>query len=174
MEETFDELVTKHTRRDLEEMALKYGVENFSGTKAQLADAILEAMKNQKDQPKSVIQASPKEALMVEKSKPAAKLATVGKKGVMAKVAAIDNKTAEMKQGIAVFMKSVDAQIKENHEAAAKIYSGARAIQSRIDSQIKENHEAAAKIYSGARAIQSRIDSQITEMKNYTSDFYYG
>ena len=149
MEETFDELVTKHTRRDLEEMALKYGVENFSGTKAQLADAILEAMKNQKDQPKSVIQASPKEALMVEKSKPAAKLATVGKKGVMAKVAAIDNKTAEMKQGIAVFMKSVDAQIKENHEAAAKIYSG-------------------------ARAIQSQIDSQITEMKNYTSDFYYG
>ena len=166
-EETFDELVTKHTRRELEELALKYGVENLGGTKSQLADAILEAMKKQKDQPKSVIQASPKEAPMVEKSKPAAKLATVGKKGVMAKAAAIDSKTAEMKQGIAVFIKSVDAQSKENHEAAAKFNSGVKTLQ-------KENHEAAAKIYSGARAIQSQIDLQITEMKNYTNDFYYG
>ena len=32
--ETFDELVTKHTRRDLEELALKYGLENLGGTKS--------------------------------------------------------------------------------------------------------------------------------------------
>ena len=47
--ETFDELVTKHTRRELEELALKYGLENLGGTKSQLAEYILEAMKKQKD-----------------------------------------------------------------------------------------------------------------------------
>ena len=191
--ETFDELITKHTRRDLEELALKYGTENLGGTKSQLAESILEAMKKQKEPPKStpqvsptlqvspIPQVSPKEAPMIEKSKPAAKVATVGKKGVMAKVTALNSKTAEMKQGIAVFKKSVAVQSKENQEAAAKIYSGARAIQSGIDSQIKENqeaaakfnsgvktlqkenHEAAAKIYSGAKAIQSGIDAQIKE-----------
>ena len=38
--ETFDELVTKHTRRELEELALKYGIENLGGTKSQLAEFI--------------------------------------------------------------------------------------------------------------------------------------
>ena len=213
--ETFDELMTKHTRRELEELALKYGIENLGGTKSQLAEYILETIKKQKEPPTStpqvsptlqvspIPQVSPKEAPMIEKSKPAAKVATVGKKGVMAKVTAINSKTAEMKQGIAVFQKSVAVQSKENREAAAKFNSGVKTLQkenheaaakiySGIDAQIKENHEAAAKIYSGvktlqkenheaaakiysgARAIQSQIDAQITEMKNYTSDFYYG
>ena len=92
--ETFDELITKHTRRDLEELALKFGLENSGGTKSQLAESILEAMKKQKEPPAStpqvspIPQVSPKEAPMIEKSKPAAKVATVGKKGVMAKVTA--------------------------------------------------------------------------------------
>ena len=171
--ETFDELMTKHTRRELEELALKYGIENLGGTKSQLAEYILETIKKQKEPPKStpqvssIPQVSPKEAPMIEKSNSTTKVAMVGKKGVMAKVTAINSKTAEMKQGIAVFQKSVAVQSKENREAAAKFNSGVKTLQ-------KENHEAAAKIYSGARAIQSQIDAQITEMKNYTSDFYYG
>jgi len=48
MEETFEELITKHTRRELEEMALKVGVENLGGTKSQLAEAIVEASKKPK------------------------------------------------------------------------------------------------------------------------------
>jgi len=79
-EETFDELVTKHTRRELEELALKYGVENLGGTKSQLADAILEAIKKQKDQPKAAVQPRPKEAPMVEKPKPTAKPVGIGKR----------------------------------------------------------------------------------------------
>jgi DNA anti-recombination protein RmuC len=177
-EETFDELVTKHTRRELEELALKYGVENLGGTKSQLADAILEAIKKQKDRPKAAIQASPKEAPMVEKPKPAAKLAGVGKKGVMAKAAAMNSKATELhkagteirEQGIREMTQGVNAQIKENREAAAKIYSGAREIQSQIDSQIKENHEAAAKIHSGAREIQSSQEKMSREFQKAGRD----
>ena len=173
--ETFDELMTKHTRRELEELALKYGIENLGGTKSQLAEYILETIKKQKEPPTSTPQVSPKEAPMIEKSKHAAKVATVGKKGVMAKVTAINSKTAEMKQGIAVFQKSVAVQIKENHKAAAKIYSGAKAIQSGIDAQIKENRVAAAKIHSGAVSLQNEIHRyQEQDLKNYVRDFYYG
>ena len=59
--ETFDELVTKHTRRDLEELALKYGLESLGGTKSQLAEFIIEAMKKQKEAPKPTAHMSPKE-----------------------------------------------------------------------------------------------------------------
>jgi hypothetical protein len=96
--ETFDELVTKHTRRDLEELALKYGLENLGGTKSQLAEYILEAMKKQKEPPKSTPHVSPKEASMIEKPKGAAKPAGFGKKGVLAKANAIDNKAADLQK----------------------------------------------------------------------------
>lgn len=43
MEETVEELVTKHTRRELEEMAVKLGIQSLGGTKAQLAESIIEA-----------------------------------------------------------------------------------------------------------------------------------
>ena len=102
--ETFDELVTKHTRRELEELAQKLGVENL-GTKSQLAEAILEASKKQKEKelPKT-IPASPKEAPMIEKPKSAAKSVVRGTKGVMAKSAAIDSKVAVLqKAGRAAF-----------------------------------------------------------------------
>lgn len=240
--ETFDELVTKHTRRDLEELALKYGVENLGGTKSQLADAILEASNKQKDLPKSTIQTRPKEAPMVEKPKTAARSTVIGKKGVLAKAAAIDSKTAEMqkagieiredgirrmnkgvrefqsasdkmsremledgqrrfKLGQAEFKHSLDAQIKDNHEAVARIHSGVRGIQSSqvkagrdiresgcrnlqnglkefrgiVDYQIRENQEAVSRLNSGARELQKEIlRYQEQDLKNYVRDFYYG
>jgi len=45
MPETVEDLVTKHTRRELEELALKLGIDSLGGTKAQLAETIVEAMK---------------------------------------------------------------------------------------------------------------------------------
>jgi hypothetical protein len=191
--ETFDELMTKHTRRELEELALKYGIENLGGTKSQLAEYILETIKKQKEPPKSTPQVSHeppkstpqvshKEASMSEKPKAAVKPAGFGKKGVLAKANAINNKVADIKkagreireQGIREMNRGINAQIKENHEAAAKIHSGAMAIQSGIDSQIKENHEAAAKIHSGAMAIQSEIDSQIKENHEAAAKIHSG
>lgn len=176
--ETFDELVTKHTRRDLEELALKYGVENLGGTKSQLADAILEASKKQKDLPKSPLQARPKEAPMVEKPKNTAIQIVRGKKGVLAKTAAIHSKTAEMQRaGIAIReegIRRMNKGVKEFNSASDKMSRemqanvrkmledgqrrfelGQAEFKSSLDSQIKDNHEAVARIHSGAREIRS-------------------
>ncbi|TFH53452.1 MAG: hypothetical protein E4G89_00905 [Methanothrix sp.] len=204
--DTFDELMSKCTRRELEELALKYGIESLGGTKSQLAEYIMVAMKKQKEPltstpkvsqaplqsapmmsqeppkstpqatqelPKFTPQVSLKEASMIEKPKSAAKPAGFGKKGVLAKANAIDNKAADIKkagreireQGIREMNRGINAQIKENHEAAAKIHSGAKVIQSGIDSQIKENHEAAAKIHSGAMAIRSSQEKMSREFQ---------
>ena len=187
-EETFDELVTKHTRRELEELALKYGVENLGGTKSQLADSILDAIKKQKDQPKAAMQPRTKEAPMVEKTKPAAKLAGVGKLGVMAKAAAINGKATElhkagtgireqgireMNKGVKEFQSARDWMSKEMHSDARKmIEDGQRRFQlgqaefrRSLDAQIKENQEAAAKFHSGAREIQSSQEMMSREFQ---------
>ncbi len=184
--ETFDELVTKHTRRDLEELALKYGVENLGGTKSQLADAILEASKKQKDQPKSTIQARPKEAPMVEKPKSASIPTVRGKKGVMAKAAAIDTKTAEMQkagieireegirrmnQGVKEFQSATDKMSREmQHDVRKMLDDGQRKFElgqaefkRSLDAQIKDNNESVGRIHSGAREIQSSQEKMSKE-----------
>jgi hypothetical protein len=184
--ETFDELVTKHTRRELEELALKFGLENLGGTKSQLAESILEAMKKQKEPPKSTPQVSPKEASMIEKPKAAAKPAGFGKKGVLAKANAIDNKAADFKkagrdirdEGIREMTKAV----KEFHAAGnmlsrnmhsegqkmiedgqKRFNQGQVQFKQSIDAQIKENSEATAKLHSGAREIRSSQEKMSRE-----------
>jgi len=175
--ETFDELVTKHTRRELEELALKLGVENLGTTKSQLADAILEANKKQKELPKA-IPASPKEAPMVEKPKSAAKSVVRGNKGVMAKAAAIDSKTAEvqkagrdireegirrMNKGVKEFHSACDWMAREMQTDGRKMMEDGRQrfelgqaeFRRSTDAQIKENHDAVARMHSGAREMQA-------------------
>jgi hypothetical protein len=185
-EETFDELVTKHTRRELEEMALKYGVENLGGTKSQLADAILEAMKKQKEPPRPSAPTAPKEVPMVEKPKTTARLA--GKKGVMAKAAAIDSEAAMLQkagkdireQGIREMSKSVreyhSAQNlmskemqskarKMNEDGQRRFQLGQAEFRRSLDAQKKENHEAAGRLHSGAREIRSSQEKMSREFQ---------
>ena len=197
--ETFDELMSKRTRRELEELALKHGIESLGGTKSQLAEYILAAMKKQKDQlksipmvsqepPKSTPMVSPKEAPMIEKPKSAVKPAGFGKRGVLAKANAIDNKAADLKkagkeirdEGIQEMTKA----LKEFH-AAGKTLSrnmhseGQKMIEDgqkrfnqgqvqfkrSIDAQIKENLEATAKLHSGAREIVSSQEKMSREFQ---------
>ncbi len=176
--ETFDELVTKHTRRELEELALKYGLENLGGTKSQLAEYILEAMKKQKDVPKPTPQMSAREVPMIEKPKNAAKPTTFGKKGVLAKANAIDNKAAdfkkagkeirdegirEMSSAVKEFQTAGSMMAKNMHFEAHKMIEdgqkrfnqGQVEFKRSIDAQIKENREAVGKLHSGAREIVS-------------------
>jgi len=197
--ETFDELVTKHTRRDLEELALKYGLENLGGTKSQLAEYILEAMKKQKEPPKSTPLVrqeppkstplvSPQEASMIEKPKIAAKPAGFGKKGVLAKANAINNKAADLKkagkeirdEGIQEMTKAV----KEFHAAGntlsrnmhsegqkmiedgqKRFNQGQVQFKRSIDAQIKVNLDATAKLHSGAREIVSSQEKMSREFQ---------
>jgi hypothetical protein len=176
--ETFDELVTKHTRRELEELAQKLGVENL-GTKSQLAEAILEASKKQKEKelPKT-IPASPKEAPMIEKPKSAAKSVVRGTKGVMAKSAAIDSKVAvlqkagreiredgirRMNKGVKEFHSACDGVAREMQSDGRKMMEDGRQrfelgqseFKRSLDAQIKENHDAVARMHSGAREMQA-------------------
>jgi hypothetical protein len=191
--ETFDELVTKHTRRELEELALKLGVENLGGTKSQLADAILSASKKPMDQPKPIIQMSPKEAPMVEKPKPTGKPAARGTKGVMAKAAAIDSKTAEvqkagreirvegirrMNKGVKEFQTARDWMSREMQSEVHNMLEDGRQrfelgqvqFKHSLDAQIKENHSAAAKLHSGAREIQVAQEKMSREFQKTGRD----
>ncbi|MCK9441601.1 MAG: hypothetical protein M0Q13_09290 [Methanothrix sp.] len=186
--ETFDELVTKHTRRDLEELALKYGLENLGGTKSQLAEYILEAMKKQKEPPKSTPHVSPKEASMIEKPKSAAKPAGFGKKGVLAKANSIDNKAVDLKkagmeirdEGIREMTKAVkefqaagNTLSRNMHAEAQKMIEdgqkrfdhGQVQFKRSIDAQIKENFDSAAKLHSGAREIVSSQEKMSREFQ---------
>jgi hypothetical protein len=166
--ETFDELVTKHTRRELEELAQKLGVENLGVTKSQLADAILGASKKQKELPKT-IPASPKEAPMVEKPKSAVKSVVRGTKGVMAKSVAIDSKAAElqkagreiredgirrMNKGVKEFHAACDEVAREMQSDGQKMMEDGRQrfelgqseFKRSLDAQIKENHDVVARM----------------------------
>jgi len=197
--ETFDELVTKHTRRELEELSLKYGIENLGGTKSQLAEFILEAMKKQKEPPKSTPQAkqelpkftpqvSLKEASMIEKPKSAAKPADFGKKGVLAKANAIDNKAADLKkagkdirdEGIQEMTRAVKEFQAAGNTLSRNMHSKAQEMiedgQKRfdqgqvqfkrsIDAQIKENSDATARLHSGARVIISSQEKMSREFQ---------
>lgn len=187
--ETFDELVTKHTRRELEELALKYGIENLGGTKSQLAEFILEAIKKQKAPPKSPPQPSPKEAAMIEKPKSPAKVEIIGKHGVRAKAIAINNKSADLKkagreireEGIREMNKSVKEFQAEGNTLARNMRSEARKmtedgmkrfnqgqlqIKQSIDAQIKENKEAISRVHAGTREIVVAQERKAREFQN--------
>ena len=193
MEETFDELVTKHTRRELEEMALKYGVQTFGGPKAQLAEAILEAAKRPKEMPQPAAQeglkvTSSKEAPAAEKPKPKEKQPKAGKDGVIAKATAIDNKAnefqkagrsireegmKEMTKSVREFQSSADKMSREMHSGARKMVedgqqrlnAGLTEFRRATDDQIRENRESIAKFNSGAKEIGSSTEKMSKEFQ---------
>lgn len=187
--ETFDELVTKHTRRELEELALKLGIENLGGTKSQLAEFILDASKKHKDAPKSPPQASPKEAPMIEKPKsPAKPAANFGKDGVLAKANAIKNKTAdlrksgkeirdegirEMNQAVKEFQtagnilsRNMSSEAQKMIEDGQKRFNqGQVEFKRAIDAQIKDNIEAVSKMHTGTKEIIASSEKMSREFQ---------
>lgn len=190
MEETFDELVTKHTRRELEEMALKYGVENLGGTKSQLADAILDAMKKSREASKSAVLEKPK---IGDKPTLAGRPGPHGKKGVMAKITATEGKAAEFQkagrdireEGIREMSKGVrdlrsatdkmsrDMQSEANRmleDGRQRFNAGQAEFKRNLDAQIKENRESAAKFHTASREIQSSTKKMSDEFQKAGRD----
>ena len=186
MSETFEELVTNHTRRELEEMAMRLGVEALGGTKSQLAESILDANRKAtpKDEAKPVSWEHPREATpMAEKPKAAAKAQILGKTGVMAKISAA-NKTAgelekagkeireegirKMTNGIAKFNKVVDSQVKENKEAAAMLSSGVRALQAEANKMSGEMQEKSKDLHERSRKM---LEDGIQKFEAGQADF---
>jgi len=192
--ETFDELVTKHTRRDLEELALKYGLENLGGTKSQLAEYILEAMKKQKEPPKSTPQVSheppkstlqvsheppkstpqvsPKEASMSEKPKAAVKPAGFGKKGVLAKANTIENKAADLKKAGKEIR---DEGIREMTKAVKEFHAAGNTMSRNMHSEAQKMIEDGQKRFNqGQVQIKRSIDAQIKENLEATAKLHSG
>ena len=192
MEETVDELVSKHTRRELEEMALQTGVESLGGTKAQLAEMILEVKRAAKvekappeETPAEALEAAPKEAPKAAPkvtTKEARKEVIAGKHGVHAKSQAITSMGAELqaagmairKEGIAEMTKSVsafrkdtDSQIAENKKAVANIHSSS-------DRMSKEFRKAGQDIRdNGTREMRkaiSRFNDQVKAQMGANED----
>lgn len=162
MTETFEELVTNHTRRELEEMAMKLGVETLGGTKSQLAESILEV--SRKAAPKNVAEPvsweHPREAAPVEKPKAAAKAQFLGKTGVMAKISAANKTAGELEKA--------GKEIRE--DGIRKMNNGIAGFNKIVDSQVKENEEAAAMMSSGVLALQAEANKMSGEMREKSKD----
>ena len=194
MEETVDELVSKHTRRELEEMALQTGVESLGGTKAQLAEMILEVKRAAKveksppeETPAEALEAAPKEA-----PKAAPKVTTkearkdvppaLGKHGVHAKSQAIKSLSAELQaagmaireEGIAEMTKSVSAFRKDTDSQIAKNKKEVAKIQSSSDRMSKEFRRAGQDIReNGTREMRmaiSRFNDQVKAQMGANED----
>lgn len=145
-----EELVEKHTRRELEKTAYELGIDatdlkKFSN-KTKIAEAILMA-----------------------RGKP---LKTrIGRKGVFAKLAAIDRTVMEVERSVKRINSEVRSMVKGNIEAAERMHDeGARALnagvkelQMSIKTQVKMNADAAAKIDAGAIEVQKGIGAQAME-----------
>ncbi len=193
MEETFDELVTKHTRRELEEMALKYGVENLGGTKSQLADAVLDAMKNNREATRSAVQEKPKEIYLSKKSKISERPVPQGKKGVRAKIAATEGKAAEfqkagreireegireMSKGVRELRLATDKMSREMRSEAQNMLedgrqrfnAGQAEFKRNLDAQIKENQESVSRLHSGSKEILSSTEKMSREFQKAGRD----
>jgi len=165
MSETFEELVTNHTRRELEEMAMKLGVEPLGGTKSQLAESILDA--SRKATPKNVAEPvsweHPREATpTMEKPKAAAKVQFLGKTGVMAKISAANKTAGELEK----------AGKKIRDEGIRKMTTGIAEFNKVVDSQVKENKEAAAMMNSGVLALQAEANKMSGEMREKSKDLH--
>lgn len=223
MPETVEELVTKHTRRELEEMALKLGIDSLGGTKAQLAETIIEASKkamlkeasmqmepvkepvkvaailSDADASKKPIQkeAPRAPAPMIEKPKEFVKVRPAGKKGVLAKVHAIEKATGNlqksgreireegiraMNKGIVEFRKDLDAQIGENLKDIANMNSGAKEIRSEMDQMSADmqkfgkdlREDGMRKMNKGVSALRRDINSQKNENQEAAANLNKG
>ncbi len=194
MKETAEELVAKHTRRQLEEMAEKLGIETLGiGTKNTLAEVIINVKEkaSAKKMPKP-----PKEATKVAAPAKAQPKPHIGKKGVLAKRAAIDTQieenvvaaemigagVRELQKGIKDMSSAMDIKAKEMlHEGTTKLQKGVREMHKGMGAQIKENEKAASKMgmgvkemQKGIKEMQSAIDKKTAALQAGVKEMYSG
>lgn len=182
MPETVEELVTKHTRRELEEMALKLGIDSLGGTKAQLAETIIEASKKSipKEAPKqmeslkiaapiqdadaakkAMLKEAPRTpAPMIEKPKEIPKAKPMGSKGVLAKSRAINKAAGDFQK----------AGWEIRDEGIRNMNKGIVGFRKDLDAQISENLQASANFNNGASEIRSDMDQMSRDMQKFGKD----
>lgn len=194
MAETAEQFAAKHTRREIEEMAEKLGINTVGISKLKLAGSVIEARKKPvAKETQKVKQVKEVKAFKPVQTKP---MHTIGKRGVLAKQADIEKKAGEIEsfvselhrsavdmaqKGAMEMKKGINAQIKENEKAAVKMDSGVKEIHAGIKQMQADMDKKAADIQKGVREMHrgvAEIQKGFTEFQddtmNYIRDFYYG
>ncbi|VVB90670.1 Uncharacterised protein [uncultured archaeon] len=176
------EMLKKHTRGELVEIAEKLGINTAGVAKMNIADSIIKArMTAEKPAAKEAskrAKASKAEVPRKTQSKPHTGM-NIGKKGVFAKRAAISAQmganaeaAAAIGAGVMEMQKSIrdmQTSIKDmtfgmtkfaekfQQEGSAKLHKGVDEMQKSINAQIKLNEKAAAKMGTGIKEMHSGI-----------------
>ncbi len=189
MAETAEQFAAKHTRREVEEIAEKLGINTVGISKLKIAGSVIEARKK----PAAKVTPRVKPVKEVKAFKP---VKTIGKRGVFAKQADMEKKAGEIEsfvselhrsamdmahKGAMEMKKGINAQIKENEKAAVKMDSGVKEIHAGIKQMQADMDKKAADIQKGVREMHrgvAEIQKGFTEFQddtmNYLRDFYYG
>ncbi len=195
MKETAETLM-KRTRSELVEMAEKLGINTAAMAKKNIVDFIIEARKtSEKSAAKGASKHRP-EASSIDIPVKAQFKPRVGKKGVMAKRAAIDaqinaNQEAaaaigagvkEVQDGIRKLMSVIDKKAKEMQqegaemlqEGSANMQKGVEEMQESINAQTKLNEKAAAKMGIGIKEMQKEIKEFQSAIVDKTHELQIG
>jgi len=199
MKET-PEVLLRHTRGELSEMAEKLGIDTAGISKSKIADLIFEARKKTEKTTAKEASKPRAEAPKVEKSfkaKPMPHIGTnIGKKGVFAKraaisaqmdinadaVAAIGTGVMEMQNSIINMMAGMDnfafEMRKEGSENLLKgvnvMHKGVDEMQKGFKAQIKVNEKAAVKMGTGIKEMHKGIQDLQSEFDDKTHQFQIG
>jgi uncharacterized coiled-coil protein SlyX len=178
------EVLLKKTRNELDDIAVKLGINTAGLAKTRIAESIVEARnkaaaketsKPKTENPKA---ATPKikEAPKVEVRKQKPKI-SIGKNGVYAKCAAIDAQIKENNEAVAVIGVGIDELnigIKDLRsdldkkakkmlkDGASNLQKGVKEMNNGIDAQITANEKAAANMNAGIK----ELNNGITDMRS--------
>ena len=160
MEEFPDELVAKHTHKELKSMAMNLGINTVDlSTNAQLAEAIIEARKTK---PEATMPKTKPEATM-PKTKPEATMPKTKPEVTTPKTkpeVTTPKTKPEVQKSVASMRQEIDLKVKEDQKAAAKMRSD-------ID-------ELSRSMQENSLAVQRRVGEFRGDLKNYVKEFYYG
>jgi hypothetical protein len=199
MKESPEELL-KRTRSELSEMAEKLGIDTVGISKTKIADFIFEARKKTE---KTATKEASKPRAATPKAKKAFKAQprphigmNIGKKGVLAKraaisahmdvnaeaVAAIGKGVMEMQTSINKMMIGMDNfAIEMMKVGSANLHKGVDEMHKGINTQTKDNEKAAAKMGMGIKELhkeiknfQSAIDDKTIELQKGVKEMHIG
>jgi soluble cytochrome b562 len=182
MEEFPDELIAKYTRKELEAMAIDLEITTVGlSTKAQLAEAIFETKRKMEE-----TEAEPAEkaaeavpAEMAAEAEPSEKAAEavpaekvtkvtlqVGGKGVLAKMAAVENESRSMHDKALAIQKAGQNM---RREGAEQMRARVSEMERGIEEQVKENQRSIKNFDRGVREILTDIDKESRLMREKAS-----
>jgi post-segregation antitoxin (ccd killing protein) len=180
------EMLMKHTRSELVEMAEKLGINIAGVAKMNIADSIVKARKTAEKPAAKEASKQRTEASKTEVPRKAQFKSHIGKKGVFAKrdaisaqmgvnaeaVAAIGTGVMEMQTSIKDMTFGMNKFAKKiQQEGSAKLHKGVDEMQKSINAQIKSNEKAAAKMGTGIKEMHKGVQELRSAFDDKTHEF---